>query len=316
MTGDDEYAILLLKPDGAADPAVRRELDCLLLQHRLSVESMTRCSLLPAGVLAATHRTEEDYARYLLSGPVEVLLLHGPDALEQTLQIKRKIRKRFDKLGRVENLIHAADPGNEMSVMLQAFFPNLAAAHRVGAADQYWVPDDLDHLNRGLIQACEQHPTGTVIPVLRRNVIDLWRTAEILSRHNVKWVAIVNEGPASGVSWPAEVLRYFRVSGTGRLEGDGLPALGYVREESPDFSALMQAAKTDGFELALCYHPTYSLQKVDRLEDAASAVGLLALAGSGDSQAPFVVANGAHYMRLLEARSNQRVSTPARGLNI
>jgi hypothetical protein len=298
MPSVEEYAILLLKPDGAADARVRTAITELIKEHKLSIERRAECSLLPGSISMVTHRSEQAYARYLLSGPVEAFLVHGPDALEQVYAIKFELRQRFNKMERMENLVHAADAGNEMALLLEVFFPEVAVACRRGSADQYWVPASVDEMVRGLSVARQQHPRGIVIPVLEKELAVLDEVSSVMKEYGLQWIGVVDQ---SRLNNHIEIIRYLRLDHSGDYAHDGgVPALGFVHEELENYDSLMKSAAEAGLKFALCFHPAYSLFKADRLEDAASKVGLLALAGSGRAPAPFVTANGFSYMQQME----------------
>ena len=70
---------------------------------------------------------EAGYADYLTRGPVEAWIMRATDANRRARRLKNELRVHFGVVGRVENLIHSSEPGNEYETQVAHFWGEPAA---------------------------------------------------------------------------------------------------------------------------------------------------------------------------------------------
>jgi hypothetical protein len=292
-----EYGVLLLKPD-AARRGLRRRLPALLREFGLRLVGQKETRLDPEILPSLTHRRDRETLSYLGSGPVQILLVRGRDALERTYRLKHRARAELGVQDSVRNLLHACDAGNEIALFLRTFFPGQDEPRCRGSADQMWLPAGLEDLRAGLALIRENHPAGVVVPVLERGSPHLPAAFELAARYGQPYVGILERQPLAGSAY-LETVCYLG-SGLPAASGGGRALVGPQARLS-DLAPTLSASSDDRFDFMLCYQPTWSLATVEELNDLARAHGIVPLCGSGASTRPFVVANSAAGMREFEA---------------
>ena len=70
---------------------------------------------------------EAGYADYLTRGPVEAWIMRATDANRRARRLKNELRVHYGVVGRVENLIHSSEPGNEYETQVAHFWGEPAA---------------------------------------------------------------------------------------------------------------------------------------------------------------------------------------------
>lgn len=111
--GGQDTSVILIKPDGYRSEPLRGMLADCLEAGGLTVTSRKIVELRRDGILGiwpvfaqGDHPVmREMYCQYIGSGPCEVLLVQGPQALTAALGIKSRIRKAFEVCA-FENAIH------------------------------------------------------------------------------------------------------------------------------------------------------------------------------------------------------------------
>lgn len=121
---EHEHTIVMLKPD-CLHKKLEKAILSEILAHRFVIRHSKRLTLTDADIDQCFLHTDKRYRSYLTSGPVEIWLLSGEDALRRMSELKYEIRKSYRVLNQIENLIHAVDEGTEYYLFLRHFFPEL-----------------------------------------------------------------------------------------------------------------------------------------------------------------------------------------------
>lgn len=124
--GCEECVIYMLKPDAIHQRLQSKISDRVNELCNIRTIYTVQTRLTKEMVIDLFLHTQEEYISYLLSGPVILRLVRGANAIENLYWAKRQIRKEFGVDGKMKNLIHATDPGNEYWGLLNTFFSKYA----------------------------------------------------------------------------------------------------------------------------------------------------------------------------------------------
>lgn len=298
-----EYGILLLKPD-AEWRGLEERLPALLQEFGLDVVERIARNLDPEIVPSLTHRRDPETLSYLSSGSVQILLVRGRDALERTYRLKHRAREALGVHNEIHNLVHACDAGNEMALFLRTFFPARDEMRFRGSVDQVWLAPGLAELKEGIEAQAREHPAGVLIPVIDRDSPNMAPALDLLARHGQPFLGVRERVPLAGSRRLVEVVRYLRRAGSrSQRSARALVGPGDLLRAG----ALRQiGGLRDQFDFVLCYHPAWSLERVEELNELARSEGIVPVCGSGASARPFVLANSAAGMREFESAVMRR----------
>jgi nucleoside diphosphate kinase len=134
----DRISVLLVKPDGVHDPvksrAIAESVEAsglrVIEQRDVSFSVSDVDSIWPKFASSAHAFTRRMLARYITSGPCQVLLVEGADVIAECRAVRSRVRQQFGSAA-FENALHtAADPGERAVNM--AFLTN---ARRLSGSD-------------------------------------------------------------------------------------------------------------------------------------------------------------------------------------
>jgi hypothetical protein len=232
-----------------------------------------------------TWRRDEATLDYLSSGPIRIVLVRGPDALERTYRLKHKARAEMGTTNLIRNLIHACDAGRELALYLRHFFPAYDQPRYRGFADQFWVVSDIPALERTVQALPAVHPGAALVPVVRAAACDPAAASRLLARFGHRYLGVLE--PDGGSRWPGvAVVAYHSTT------GHGIGPVGLALTGAPD--AVQRLVCTGGavlrrqYPFLVCQRPEWSLATVEEMDGAARHHGFVPLFGSGESREPFV----------------------------
>lgn len=124
---DNEYGIILIKPDGVKANIIEL-LKSMLQKSNLTIIKTKQIYLKKEEVVAniVTKFDNEKYADYLSESEVIALLVFGQKAIATLIDIKQSIRALYGfSSDNMRNLLHSPDCGNEYFEHLKFLFPEL-----------------------------------------------------------------------------------------------------------------------------------------------------------------------------------------------
>lgn len=137
-----EYSIMMLKPDSLAlglAPAIERQ----VRDNQLRIVRRKSLRLTEQDVQDYFLHPTSEYVQFLTSAPVEMYLLSGYNPHIALYDLKKHIRRAYNVQGKIYNLLHTVDQGNEYHLFLHRFFPELNPLLYCNIADyDLYVPED------------------------------------------------------------------------------------------------------------------------------------------------------------------------------
>lgn len=130
-----EYSIAMIKP-GRLQSEIYNIFLYMINKYGLEVVFEKKLLLNSSDIDAAFENAIPEYRTYLLSGSVLMIMIFGENPYEKLFTIKDKIRSKYNVWGKMENLLHTVDQGNEYHIFLRHFFSDLYEQSYCNSVDQ------------------------------------------------------------------------------------------------------------------------------------------------------------------------------------
>ncbi|WP_117161174.1 nucleoside-diphosphate kinase [Paraliobacillus sp. X-1268] len=302
-----EYGMIMLKPDGVKIGL----LDILLnkaKEERLDLVNIRKFQLTQQQVMDnfTTNINMDEYAKYMSSGKISVLLFYGENAGHKLRLIKFNLRQKYRcNSNDMENLIHNSDPGTEYRKQFNLFFNDLSILKFSSYADMYVHGDSNDDNNFLLLEHLENNSSLSWVGLVFNNFTYV-RSVKLFElqyrRLNVllgfyksfscfnRLVGLIGYLPASHKKFPEEFndLEDYTIDGFISYinELGGVVILDYLQSEHMDLNFIFQM-KHKGLTGVHLFDSRRSLEEVEEIEDIVeNEVGLRFSGGSSGGVLP------------------------------
>lgn len=281
----EDYSIIMLKPDGNSKVFfcfLQRYLSqinvSILYSHEATLTDIEVDEMFP------TNKDHDLYKEYLTQGPCKFLLVRGERAYDILTEHKYDIRYSFNvKKTDMRNLLHTPEAGNEYTILLKTFFPDIDCSEYALGYDAY-AKTVFDN-EQDLLDVIEHNSKST-----NANLIYVFEPEQIETIDPSLFYAIsgkTNDYSIYGIEYPVEVdgryitlIGYYRGLDTDKYsarnnviydniqdlshkigELEGVACVGFLEESLFTDTAFFRFVKDSGIQNVLCYHPNYSIKE-------------------------------------------------------
>lgn len=283
LSSSEEYAILLLKPDGTEKGMLP---EILRIISKYGLEEVRRRTFHLSyhearDIFIHSHKLFTDY---ITRDKVTAVLLYGKNAVHKLRLLKPKIRKHF-QCDEVENLIHSPDSGMEFLIQSKVFFPDIPISGIPPYADFYakvsFPDEDTKFVNKMKQLQQKVKAAAFVLPNFRYNDLQDRLMAFAKSDESTLHITLALEYYTIYKDYEFKVVAYYplgtqisnyhehckpfypyikELTALIRASG-GLPLIAPTDHLFGYKSEYYDALKQEGLFGAMIYHPAYSLKE-------------------------------------------------------
>jgi len=307
---NSEYALLIIKPDGVKKCLTNEIVN--FLSDRGFKEIIRRNKIISRSFAYNNFTTRYElrpYLEYLSSGESTAIILYGNNAFDRLRILKSDIRIMYGVNGKVENLIHSPEPGNEYQRQFEFFFPDLKRELYSLYVDMYakleyfaeyqkfrdilmfWDNQTVSH-NIFIFSSDEFCIyKNFYIRYLREMHIDNWIFGvDFLIQngmHEFRMIGYFRTDKIEDICIGHQVIFYSLDDAIEMIKANkGIPYVGYAENIRDIVDEDMVLAKDKRIVGVLGYHPNYSIAKTEYIRKQFMRYGKIVSGGSGGVRGP------------------------------
>ncbi len=285
MQDKEEYVLLIIKPDGVKKHCTEDIIE--FFKEKGLYEVFRKRKRLTKQFIRTSFSAKcmkDELEEYLSSGESEAILLKGKDAYECVRLGKVEYRKKNNVHGKVQNLIHSPEAGNEYEKQLYFFFPNIYNLKYCMYSDLYAKPSYCDE-EMEFIKCLLNYDNKTnskTVYVFQCDEFEKYykfykRYTEIAQKDNwlfgVEYLCDIDGKQLSLVGYykngNLNKERIIGINGNKRFENivkiingnDGVAYLGFSRELLSLGESTIEKIRKLGVIGIVLYHPSYTIEE-------------------------------------------------------
>lgn len=307
--GDYEYALLIVKPDGVQANITEEAVQ--FFKEKGMVEIGRKKKVISKYFILENFSSKcknDIFFKYLSEGQSEAILLKGYNAYDRMRIGKVEFRKKLGVDGKIENIIHSPEAGNEYERQLYYFFPEIRNLNYCMYADIY-VKTFYCNDEKGFIDSLicyDQNTNSKLVYVFQSDEYGKYKD------FFKKYIEIAKKSDwLFGIEYCVEykqriikVVGYYKVSNIDNIgidnrliwsiqkviqeikEKKGISYLGYSRLLLDMDDVSIKQLKYDGVDGIIMYHPMYSVEDTAYIRERYLACGFMIGGGSGGISEP------------------------------
>ncbi|AEV35509.1 hypothetical protein PSE_0997 [Pseudovibrio sp. FO-BEG1] len=270
-----EHNIILIKPDQEKHEWFTESIQDDLVQNSFEIVAVASKQLSEAEFKKCFICKNSEHLEYMTSGPTTALLFKGHSAVSFGRNYKYKVRKQY-ATGKLRNILHSTEPGNEFVVQFELFFPTLNIDDHHQFTDQGVVFDCLDQrkleelskLSSFNLIAADEEQAGSA------------QFRVISSLNNCRYVAV-----RDALQPNAEILRFRRKNACLSDNASEVKVL-LLKDLSNHPTLIKPLQEKHKFQGVVCYKPNFTLLETEMLRTAIFENGLFCVGGSFGEKTP------------------------------
>ncbi|MES0871224.1 nucleoside-diphosphate kinase [Pseudovibrio sp. SCP19] len=276
-----EHNIILIKPDQEKHEWFTESIQDDLVQNSFEIVAVASKQLSETEFEKCFICKNSEHLVYMTSGPITALLFKGCSAVSFGRNYKYKIRKQHST-GKLRNILHSTEPGNEFTVQFGLFFPTLNIDDHHQFADQGVVFDCLDQgqseelskLSSFNLIASDEEQAGSA------------QFRAISSLSNCRYVAV-----RDALLPNVEILRFRRKNACFSDNASEVKVL-LLKDLSNHPTLIKFLKEKHKIQGVVCCKPSFTLLETEMLRTATFENGLFCVGGSfGEKASGFIRAS-------------------------
>ncbi|QUS56388.1 nucleoside-diphosphate kinase [Pseudovibrio brasiliensis] len=270
-----EHNIILIKPDQEKHECFAESIQDDLVQNGFEIVAVASRQLSEVEFKRCFICKNSEHLEYMTSGPTTALLFKGRSAVSFGRNYKYKVRKQHST-GKLRNILHSTEPGNEFVVQFGLFFPTLNIDDHHQFADQGVV---FGYLDQGLSEELSKLSNFNLIAADEEQA-GLAQFRAISSLSNCRYVAVRD------VLQPyAEILRFRRKNACLSENASEVKVL-LLKDLSNHPTLIKSLKEKHKIQGVVCYKPSFTLLETEMLRTAIFENGLFCVGGSFGEETP------------------------------